>query len=155
MIRKLMKNVMLGFLALALVLTSNYCSVSADVPASEVMYEEISDNNTAGEARIANYSHDVTIKAGKTVLIKSFCMQGYDMDPHNEFKVRVSNVKGSTYKVHVYNNKNNKEFLTKEHSGGCTVTVTNANSKATYYVKIMNTGTKTLTAHVTISSYYN
>ena len=77
----------------------------------------------------------------------------FEKDPHNEFKVRVSNVKGSTYKVHVYNN--NKEFLTKEHSGGCTVTVTNANSKATYYVKIMNTGTKTLTAHVTISSYYN
>jgi hypothetical protein len=108
--------------------------------------------NVSG-ARSVSISKDITAKIGKS-WSTTFNTSKIFSDDHNAFKVVVSNVSGSRYKVLVANN-NGWAYESPESTSGCTVTVSNVSGSDTYTVYVQNVGTGTLSAHVKISSYYN
>lgn len=100
-----------------------------------------------------NISENFTVAVGKS-WERSFNTGVLFADPHNAFKVIVSDVTGK-YKIIITDNKG-YEYESPEYSNkGATVTIVNAWSDRTFKVNIVNVSTTTLTGHVKLSSYYN
>lgn len=105
------------------------------------------------ETRAVSISKNISVQIGNS-WSTTFDTAKIFADDHNAFKVVVSNVSGSKYKIIVKNNTG-WTYETTEYTGGSTVTVTNASGSKDYTVYVLNTGTGTLSANVKISSYYN
>lgn len=103
--------------------------------------------------RSISASQTIKLKVGESWM-KNFNVDVAYQDSHNTFKIIVNNVSGSSYKILV-TATNNYEYETKEYTGGCTLTIDNAQPKVYYQVYVLNTGTGTLNAHVQLSSYYS
>lgn len=121
-----------------------------DIPVSFVIEES---DETGIDPHAVSISKDFTANVGGS-WSTSFNTGKIFADDHNAFRTIVSDVSGK-YKILITDDKGH-EYESPEYSdSGVTVTTTNAWSDRTFTVYILNTGTRTVTGHVKISSYYN
>ncbi len=103
------------------------------------------------EGRKVDIDTSFTIEPGK-YFERKFDMKNWPSSPHNALNIVISNTSGSKYYILLLNNEG-LEYRSVE--GGTYVNFASVSTTVTYTLRIVNTETKTLTGHITISSYYN
>ena len=99
-------------------------------------------------SRSVSISTSFTVKVGAS-FIRTFHTGNLFVEDHNAFKVIVSNTNGVKYKYGIVND-HGWSYESPEYTVGSSVAITNALN-----VYIVDTGTRELTGHVKISSFYN
>ena len=155
----LIKKIGTVIIALGLICTTlNYkpLDVQAGEPQVESYVEEVTDDTMVEARSIGKTFNNISLDYGESKVIARFNMSVSNQEPHNAFNVVVSGVSGSSYKVFIKNSDKKEAYETKEGTTDKTIRTTGASPTATYTVKIVNTGNKTLKIKkVKISSFYN
>lgn len=126
-------------------------TVKSDSPETTVDYGKVMPAPRG--VNVVNKS--VSLKIG-TSYSKSFKMNNFLADPHNAFKITVNNPSGNYGDYIVIVTKSDgswaHKFSRKNYSA--TVEVNDCVPDVTYTVYVMNIGTKTLSADVNITSFF-
>lgn len=123
-------------------------TVKSDSPETTVDYGKVMPAPRG--VNVVNKS--VSVKVGSSYS-KSFKMNNFLADPHNAFKITVNNPSGDyTVKVTKSDGSWSHDFSEKNYSA--TVEVNDCVPDVTYTVYVMNTGDETLSADVSITSFF-
>lgn len=109
------------------------------------------DDENGIDPQAANINTDFTVNVGKS-FVRTFNMDVWFNEPHDAFKVHITETNGVPYKVIVVNNKGYERVFAEK--TGETLFALIGDPDANYTLYIVNTGSKDLTGHITVSSYY-
>lgn len=123
-------------------------TVKSDSPETTVDYGKVMPEPRG--VNVVNKS--VSVKVGSSYS-KSFKMNNLFADPHNAFKITVNNPSGN-YTVKVTKSDGSWSHDFSEKNYGATVEVNDCVPDVTYTVYVMNTGDETLSADVSITSFF-
>lgn len=151
----------IGIVALTLgllctVMNFQSLDVRAGEPETASSIVETTGNTMVEDRSISKTFRNISLEYGESRVIAKFNMKVSNQKAHDAFNIIVSGVSGSSYKVFIKNSDKKEAYESKEGTTDKTFRTTGASSTATYTVKIVNTGKKTLKIKsVKISSFYN
>lgn len=150
-----MKKIMAMFLATVMCLSLSVPAFAADVTENVAPVEPLALGGSEFDVAPAaiDVSQSFSLPTGDT-WIKSFKMNKLLANPHNAFKVVISNVSGGGSYTLIIKGSNGYNFTSAPLSYGATKTVEYAAKDVTYTVYIVNNSANTVRGNVAITSYY-
>lgn len=119
------------------------------VPPAKLNGCDVPGTREADGVKEIGYSEDFSVSVG-TSWEEAFNLDKLFDVAHDVLKVTVSDVSDGTYKLIIVDEAG-ATYSTSELTGDRTVTITGAEANSSYTVYVVNTGTATVTGHITIS----